>query len=144
MKDEYVSLFREVVKDTSFDTGIELPEPIEAYVVMLLASFVDRPNFLPTDSFAEQFLRLQSNTRTSAKDLGDICLFITGVFPLYGRRRGLNRKYYQDIGSSSYGLVAETMNAELFGILSKRFDFLSDFIEVTIHSTKGEHYNLFR
>lgn len=144
MKDAYVDAFRGVVKETSYTEGYELPEPIEAYVVMLLAQNMDRPDFLPKHSFAEAYLKLRRPADLSAKELGDACLFVSGVFPHYGTRKGINRRYYQDIGISSYDMVAETMNGELFKQLSIHFDFVSDFISIVTRSTTSEQNSLFR
>ena len=144
MKDVYVDAFRGVVKETQAETGYELPETIEAYVVMLLAHNIERPDFLPEKSFAEAFLKLRRPADHSAKELGDACLLVTGAFPTYGSRHGLNRKYFQDIGITSYDIVAENFNTELFSTLSTHFVFVSDFITIVTRSSKDEHYNLFR
>ena len=144
MKDAYTEVFYDIVRETQVDTGYELPEHVEAYVVMLLAYHIDRPNFLPEKSFAEAYMRLRKPADLNAKELGDTCLFVTGVFPSYGSRHGLNRRYYQDIGSTSYEMVADVMNGELFNTLATHFVFVSDFIEATINSSKLTHNNLFR
>jgi hypothetical protein len=144
MKDAYRVAFYDVVKEAQAETGYELPVDIEAYVVMLLAYQIDRPDFLPELSFAESYLKLKRPSDLSAKELGDTCLFVTGVFPTYGRKHGLNRRYYQDIGIGSYEMVAEVMNMDLFTQLATHFEFLSDFIEVTVNSSKQKHSNLFR
>lgn len=141
MNDAYRTALFDVVKETSVKRGYDLPEPVEAYVVMLLADHVDKPNFLP-DTFAEAFLTIKSTK--DAKELGDTCLFVAGVFPTIGERKGLKRRYYQDIGSTSYEMVAEAMNPQLFTLLATHFNFLSDFIEVTVHSSKHGMNNLFR
>jgi hypothetical protein len=141
MNDAYRTALFDVVKETSVKRGYDLPEPIEAYVVMLLANYVDKPDFLP-DTFGLTFLQLKSGAE--AKQLGDTCLFVAGVFPTIGERKGLKRRYYQDIGSTSYGMVAEVQNPELFSTLATHFNFLSDFIEVTVNSSKLTHNNLFR
>lgn len=141
MNDAYTSALFDVVKETSATRGYDLPEPIEAYVVMLLANFVDKPDFLP-DTFGSTLLHIKSSTE--AKKLGDICLFVSGVFPTLGERHGIKRKYYQDIGISSYGIVAEVQHPELFSTLATHFNFLSNFIEVVIHSPKYEQNTLFR
>jgi hypothetical protein len=122
MQDEYVSAFYDVVQETRQHTGIELPESIEHYVVILLASHMDKTDFLPNNSFAQTFLQM---TRTSdAKTLGDTCLFVTGIFPNYG----IDVNYYSDIGKTSYSTVANTLNGELFSTLSVHFDIVRDFI----------------
>jgi hypothetical protein len=141
MNDAYRTALFDVVRETSAKRGYDLPEPIEAYVVMLLANYVDKPDFLP-DTFGLTFLQLKSGAE--AKQLGDTCLFVAGVFPTIGERKGLKRRYYQDIGSTSYGIVAEVQNPELFSTLATHFNFLSDFIEVTVNSSKLTHNNLFR
>ena len=144
MKDAYRVAFYDVVRETQADTGYELPEHLEAYVVMLLAHHVDRPDYLPEKSFAEAYLKLSRPADMSAKELGDTCLFVTGVFPTYGRKHGLNRRYFQDIGIGSYEMVAEVMSPNLFSQLATHFNFLSEFIDVTVNSTKRSHNNLFR
>ena len=143
MKDVYVDAFRGVVKETQAETGYELPETIEAYVVMLLAHNIERPDFLPEKSFAEAFLKLRRPADHSAKELGDACLLVTGAFPTYGSRHGLNRKYFQDIGITSYDIVAENFNTELFSTLSTHFVFVSDFITIVTRSSKQMHNILF-
>jgi len=122
MQDEYVSAFYDVVQETRQHTGIELPETIEHYVVVLLASHIDKSNFLPSHSFAKSFLQLKQ--ASDAKTLGDTCLFVTGIFPDYG----IDIDYYSDIGKTSYSTVANTLNGELFSTLSVHFDIVRDFI----------------
>ena len=141
MNDAYRTALFDVVKDTSAKRGYDLPEPIEAYVVMLLATHVDKPDFLP-DAFGTTLLKLKNSSE--AKQLGDTCLFVAGVFPNIGERKGLKRRYYQDIGSTSYEMVAEVQNPELFSTLATHFNFLSEFIEVTVNSPKLTQNNLFR
>jgi hypothetical protein len=140
MNDAYTLALFDVVKETSITHGYDLPEPIEAYVVMLLASYVDKTDFLP-ETFAESFLTIK--TTTEAKELGDTCLFVAGVFPTMGTRKGLSRRYYQDIGSTSYEMASD-MNSDLFPVLSRHFNFLSSFIEVTVNTSKHSQSNLFR
>lgn len=144
MNDAYRIAFFDVVKETQAKTGYELPENLEAYVVMLLSHFVDRPDYLPEKSFAEAYLRLKQPAGISAKDLGDTCLFISGVFPTYGSKHGIKRSYYQEIGIGSYEMVAQTMHPDLFHQLAVHFHFLSDFIDAVTHSTTYERNNLFR
>ena len=141
MNDAYTTALFDVVKETSATRGYDLPEPIEAYVVMLLANFVDKPDFLP-DTFGPTFMQLK--TSDQAKELADTCLFVAGVFPTLGERKGISRRYYQDIGSSSYEMVAGARHPELFNTLATHFNFLSEFIEVTVHSSKQMQSILYR
>jgi len=138
MQDAYTSAFYGVVKDTQKQTGYELPHYLEAYIVMLLATYVKNPNFEPNNSFAESYLQIDSVR--DAKKLGDTCLFVSGVFPSYGERKGLSRKYYKDIGRSSYA----SMRGEIFVELTTHFDLLSNFIELSSTPPKSPQSNLFR
>jgi len=144
MNDAYSVAFYDVVKETQANTGFELPIDLEAYVVMLLAYYIDKPNYLPEQSFAQAYLKLRRPADFTAKELGDACLFVTGVFPTYGQKHGLNRRYFQDIGIGSYEMVAEVMNIDLFSQLATHFTFLSDFIEVTVNSSKQMRNSPFR
>jgi len=128
MKDEYTTAFYDIVKEASETTGYQLPLEIEAYVVMLLADKIDKPNFLPETSFAESLLSLKQPYRLTAKELGDTCLFVTGVFPEYG----ISIDYYSNIGKTSYSLATTNLNVELFDILSTKFDFISKFINYAV------------
>jgi hypothetical protein len=131
MKDAYTNVFYDAVRETQAATGYELPHSIEAYVVMLLANYVDRPDFLPEKSFAEAYYNLSKTS--DAKSLGDCCLFITGVFSHFGQRKGIQKSYYAAIGVSSYETLSLYLNGELFGTLATHFDFISEFItEVTV------------
>ena len=127
MQDAYVRVFADCVRSTAQQTGIELPYHIEHYAVALLAVHVDRADFLPRSTFA-QALRNISNART-AKELGDTCLFVTGVFPRYG----VNRRYYTDIGKTAYGSI----ELELFRDITYSFDA----IQTLIHCTVDTHYH---
>ena len=126
MKDEYTTVFYDLVQETQSTTGYELPLEVEAYVVMLLADKLDKPNFLPQKSFAEAYLSLKQPYRLSAKELGDTCLFVTGVFPEYG----LSVDYYSNIGKSSYSVATTNFNIEIFELLSTKFDFVREFINI--------------
>ena len=122
MQEAYVSVFADCVRSTAQQTGIELPEHIEHYAVALLAVHVDRTDFLPRSTFA-QALRNISNART-AKELGDTCLFVTGVFPGYG----VNRRYYSDIGKTAYSSI----ELDLFRDITRAFDSIQTLIHCTV------------
>ena len=138
MKDAYTSAFYDIVRETRANTGYELPEHIEVYLVMLLSHNTDRPNFLPETSFAELFLT--ANTPRKRKEFADTCLFVSGVFPYIGERRGINRSYYRDMGTTSYEMLSESWHPELFLQLARHFDFLSEFIETVFDNKLSRHF----
>ena len=130
MDDNYVQVFHGLVRETRYSHGYELPQDVEHYVVLLLADHVDRPSWQPQDSFAETYMRLQDSR--SAKQLGDECLFLCGVFPEYGCRHGLGIDYYAGIGSSSYQRASRDLRRDLFDQLSQQFVVVSRFINATV------------
>ena len=132
METTYYSVFYDVVKDTQSTTGTDLPHDVEAYVVGLLSSFVKRNDIPPESAIAEMFLKIK--TTNQAKQLGDTCLFVSGVFPNFKKRAGINRRYFQDIGATSYE-IARPINTELFPTISQHFVFLSEFIETAVDSS---------
>ena len=121
MKDEYIPIMYDIVQDTSHTTGVQLPVDVEHYIVALLASHVDKPDFFPK-TLAESYLTI--NNYRDAKTLGDTCLFVTGLFPEYG----IDVKYYSSIGKISYNRCTTALNIELFETLAKHFDHIRFFI----------------
>lgn len=143
MKDVYVDTFRKVIKQTQNNTGLEIPVSLEAYISIMLANFVEKNNILPSKGFSEYYLTLKNSQ--NAKELGDVCLFVTSVFPSFGESRyTVNKKYYSDIGISSYEKAAQNLNYEIFVLLSTNFLFLQKFIEISISSSQtGDLFNNF-
>jgi len=117
MKDVYVEKFSAVLDE--IHTFRVYPQ-IKVYVSVLLADHVEK-----TDFFVEPFgLRYMSiTTTTAAKELGDSCLVMAGIFPGY---RGMPESYYIDIGSGSYSAAASATGSEIFGRLAENFDMFSD------------------
>jgi len=130
MLDAYTDAFFGIVREAQETSGYELPVHLEHYVVMVLAVHIDKPNWHPENSFAEAYLKI--GNRSNAKELGDTCLFVSGVFPSFGSKKGLPRSYFQNIGKTSYSQIT----GELFTDLSNHFDFLSDFIDISLHTKK--------
>ena len=136
MKTEYTNAFYDIVSEAKETHGYELPVDLESYVVFLLASHIERPDFLPQSTFAEAYLKLKRPYTQNAKQLGDTCLFVTGVFPSYGQDKGLDITYYSNIGKSSYSMAKEYLNIDLFESLSTHFDLLRTVIDTSINKHK--------
>lgn len=130
MDNYFVSAFYELAVHARKTHGFELPTDIEHYVVLLLADHVDRPEWMPEDSFAESYFKIHNSS--SAKELGDECLFLCGVFPEYTKRHGLDTEYYANIGISSYRRVGRDLRRELFEDLGTHFNTVSTFINCTV------------
>ena len=122
IKDEYVSAFRECLIETSRQEGYTLPEDIEAYVAILLGSFIDEPDFLPNPTFTEAYMR---GTMPS-KDLADTCLFVRGVFPKYG-----DKTHITTIGKSSYGNAGKQLRMRMFEDIADNFEIVVRIIRIS-------------
>ena len=110
-----------------------MPGLLEAYLVDLLASRVDRVDLIPEPSFAERYLVLQSQGRLSdLRDYADQCLFFTALMPEYGNRRGLSMDYYCTLGISSYYTVGDGLPDDRFIQLGNWFYHLQRFLNSAI------------
>lgn len=133
MRDSYIWAFYKIVKEVQTKTGYELPHNVESYVTILLANHIDKTNFLPKKTFAESFLNLCYTSWRDSVALGDTCLFMTGVFPEYHTSKGFDVEYFSNIGKSSYDQATEKNPESIYGTLSKNFDFVRDFISITVN-----------
>jgi hypothetical protein len=117
MKDAYVEKFSAVLDE--IHTFRVYPQ-VKIYVSVLLADHVEK-----TDFFVEPFgLRYMSiTTPTSAKELGDNCLVVAGIFPGF---RGMSDRYYVEIGSGSYSAAASVTGSKIFDSLAENFDLFRD------------------
>ena len=129
--DAYINVFRECIVDTTRQTGYYLPEEFEAYLAILLGSFLDKPDFLPEHSFAKAYMSVHENKNMTAKQLADVCLFVVGVFPNIGSKHNISHNYYKNIGISSYDIVSKDFNSNLFGMLRDHFDLATRIISIS-------------
>ena len=127
IKDEYVSVFRDCLTDTSRKQGYTLPDDIEAYVAVLLGSFIDEPDFLPSPTFTEAYM----NKTMPSKDLADVCLFVRGVFPKYG-----NKSHITTIGKSSYDDAGRQLRMRMFEDISQNFEMVVKIIRISTRPAK--------
>lgn len=116
MKDIYVEKFTQVIEETWLEAGIYAPHMLRLYVAGVLADHVER-----TDFFSEPFgIRyMQIDNAWSAKDLGDNCLVLVGMFPGY---RGMDDAYYTRIGQGAYSAAAAATQSLIFDLMSDNFD----------------------
>lgn len=115
MKDVYVDKFLTLIQETSCKTGTTVHPHLEVYVSYLLAAHITRTDFF-TEPVALRYMSL--NSRLGAKDLGDNCLIIAGIFSGF---RNLNDEYYVAIGSDAYRVAASYTGSEIFKNLAVDF-----------------------
>lgn len=127
IKDEYISVFRDCLIETSRQEGYVLPEDIEAYVAILLGSFVDEPDFLPSPTFTDAYI----NRTMPSKDLADVCLFTRGIFPKYG-----DKTHITTIGKSSYEDASRLLRMRMFKDISRNFEIVVKIIRISTRPAK--------
>lgn len=125
MNDVYVDKFSDMIVSLRRRTGYPIDYTVQTYLSYLLANYIDRPGFWK-DPVALRYLELRSSH--SAKELGDTCLVITGLFPEYGVRRGLGPEYYTNIGISSYDIAAQATGSEILSRMSTEYVLISEFL----------------
>lgn len=126
------------------ETGFDMPELLEHYLVDMLTERLDRVDIIPEPSFAERYLRLYSETRLSEfKDYADSTLFFVSLMPEYGLRRGLDMSYYATLGISTYYTLGDLSEDPRYTQLGNWFYHLQRFLESAIRpETKLELWKI--
>lgn len=89
-----------------------LDETLESYLVFLLMRFAAQP-CLAGRSLAIDYLRGSTATgqlgECQLRDVGDLCLLLSGMYPQQAQRRLVRASYYVDLGRGAYGQLAERL-----------------------------------
>lgn len=112
-----------------------LDETLESYLVFLLMRFVARPD-LANRALAIDYLRGSAAQgklqETQLRDVGDLCLLLSGMYPQHADRRLVRVSYYVDLGRGAYGQLAERLRhagAGLYQQLCQGFVALMDVLQ---------------
>lgn len=106
---------------------ISLSEELESYLVFLLMRFIKKPEIalkIMAIDFLSSLELTKTNRNYKLRDIGDICLLFSGLYPELNHKRLVSDSYYSDLGQNAYYIIAQhsTKNsAELFYSLSKNF-----------------------
>ena len=115
------------------NTGFDMPELLEYYLVDMLTERLDRVDIIPEPSFAERYLRLyQGFDHSEFKDYADSALFFCSLMPEYGQRRGLSMDYYATLGISTYYALGDIAEDPRYTQLGNWFYHLQHFLESAI------------
>lgn len=113
-----------------------LNEALESYLVFMLMRFCQQPDIL-SRALATEYLdndcRDGARPQQRLRDVGDLCLLYSGLFPHQAERRRVRISYYVNLGRSAYHRVAamaETSITELFTGLSREFILLMDILQL--------------
>ena len=126
MNPEYLALFEQLVTEVVEAQGLCLPYELQVYTTAVMATYTDQPDFTLGKTFAE--LYLTAETAHDCKTVGDAALLVYGAFPEYRRHRGVNRRYYSEIGRSAYSRIPR----QPFNMMSEHFDLAGDLVQATV------------
>jgi hypothetical protein len=126
--------FRDLVISHSQRVGFAAPETLQFYLADILAERFDRPDFIPTPTFAEAYLRLYESYRPGVyRDFADSTLIFCSLLPQYGRRRGISMDYYATLGISTYYALGDLAHDSRFTQLGNWFYHLQQFLNSLLH-----------
>jgi hypothetical protein len=126
--------FRTLVLDHSAQVGFAAPELLLEYLTDILVERFDRPDFVPTPSFAESYLRLYSVYRPGPfREFADSTLIFCSLQPDYGQRRGIPMDYYATLGISTYYTLADFSHDSRFTQLGNWFYHIQKFLCSMLH-----------
>jgi hypothetical protein len=124
-----------LVQEAEVSSETPLSEELESYLVFLLMRFMSTPEIINRIVAIDLLNTLQndnSNSQQSLRDLGDICLLFSGLFPQNARRRRVNLSYYVKLGKCAYASLSYSHKkeiAELFDKLCLHFVGLMDVLQ---------------
>lgn len=125
--------------------GWQIPEHIVSYESTILANKIDKNPWQPEPSYAERYLTV---TRVSELlELAETCWFTRAVFPELGQRRGINSRYYVQLGESCYDRALRHLdrtNALTLELMSRHFEFLAEsaYTAIRLNSEFREMWDL--
>ncbi|MDX1514932.1 MAG: hypothetical protein R3174_14435 [Gammaproteobacteria bacterium] len=150
--------FQDSISDALNNQQVEAAEDTVYYVVNLLANFIRSENLFErtpdgvmirplAEHYAEAIKgRTSTEQHRALRRLGDVALFISGVFAQSLNRKVIDVDYYCAMGGSAYGYLSENMRGgagqraltEVFDELSRKF---VDFVDVLAEVSERTHIN---
>lgn len=135
MNQQICQQFQTLMQQTLDTQGWHMPTSVLLYTTAVLARHVDRPDWQPTPSYAECWMKVR--TASEAQALGDVCWFTRAVFPELGQRRGINSSYYVLLGEGCYDRVLRTVPDPAVQHMRDHFEFIAEMALTVIRSQGG-------
>jgi hypothetical protein len=138
-----------LVTEAESKWGNTLDVDLESYLVFLLHRFLQQPDLM-THTLGLEYLQahqyLGQDKQYRLRDIGDICLLFSGLFPGIAQRRRVPISYFVGVGKSAYSTLAatfpnETPVAALYKQLQIHFVVLMDVLQC-LRELGGEHLQL--
>ena len=128
---EYIRSSYELILDAEGKTATYLNEPLEYYLVSLMAKWFDKPNIPPDTPVAIMMLTAMQNPRKeNLSEVADICLFYDSF--KIKQTKWPTPEYYKDMGTTAYGMAYVASNDNLYSQLENSFDMCSRILSNTI------------
>lgn len=132
-----VRAIKQILTDTNDLHGWLIPNYVLEYESRILADRINKPNWRPEPSYAEQYMTI--NTVDQALNLANQCWFTRAVFPELGTRKGINASYYVQMGQSCYDWAQKNAPSPTLTVMRDHFEFLAECTYTAIR-----HYGDFR
>jgi hypothetical protein len=117
-------VLRTALIDTYRQHGWEIPNSVIDYESELFSLYIDKPDFEPKPSYAEQYMTM--NTVSEARRLADCCFFTRSVFPDLKQHRGISSSYFVDMGQGCYDRVYKETGYAVMLVMRDHFEFLAE------------------
>ncbi|RMG29365.1 MAG: hypothetical protein D6721_06305 [Gammaproteobacteria bacterium] len=130
-----VAQWHALVTEAEQACACRLDEELESYLVFLLMRFLRQPELAGRVMAMEYLEGLNSAGRAQIdrlREVGDLCLLLSGFFPEQAARRLVRISYFVDLGRSSYGVLADRFShaaAQVYRSLSEGFVTLMDILQ---------------
>lgn len=126
-----IALWHDIIHEAEAACTISLKEEIEAYLVYLLARYVNKPEFVK-QVIAPEFLQaLQSGKAQQQwmmQNVGDKCLLFSGLFPHMADKKLVKISYFVGMGQAAYATISKN-SSDLYGMLAGQFVTLMDVLQ---------------
>jgi len=124
-----------LVNDAEQAAHCRLDEDLESYLVFLLMRFAGQPQVtarvLALD-YLDGLLGTGREGRDRLRDVGDVCLLYSGLFPQVAARRRVRISYYVQLGRTAYRELSNRLEngfAQIYVHLSQAFVSLMDVLQ---------------
>jgi hypothetical protein len=126
-----------LVNEAQAAADTRLDEELESYLVFLLMRFAGQPQVTArvlAIEYLDGLLALGWQGRERLRDVGDVCLLYSGLFPQMATRRRVRVSYYIDLGRAAYRELGYRLGrgrAPFYVHLAQAFVSLMDVLQAT-------------
>ena len=135
--------FLNTIEQHAEQQGFSAPQDLQWYLALMMADHLQDPDIVTDLSFVERYYEvLQSPDPQALQRFADQVLLAISVMPALGLRRGLNRVYYQQLGSTAYlnwGFRCRDLRGQQ---LCAWFPYLNEFL-ITLFGSHQQTLGLF-